>query len=466
LFNQFLMGSRRDCALLLGYNQLANLCIKGDAMRTSPFSTARTCVFLFLLPFVGGTCALAQPLPLKQAVELALTHSTVAASASADQERAAASYLETRDQYLPQIVTGAGLGASWGFPLSLEGSAPSVFNVNAQSSLINPALREFMKAAREDVKATDAQARDQRQQVIQDTVLTYTELLKWQAVLVQFQRNESDTMKALEEVQERVQSGIDSQVDMTKAKLAVAQGRLQLAQARGAADVLVEHLGQLTGLPASAIEPVADSVPALPDVPREDVIQTALQFNPAISAAESRASAQSLRARGEHRGLLPTVDFAAQYAVLARYNNYDEFYKTFERNNATVGVSIRFPFLNASQHARAAQADADAIHAQQDVKATRNQVSEETLKMQRAVEQLSAAKEVADLQYQLAESNLQSVQVRMNSANLTIHDLEDARTELNQRYGAMQDANFALEKARIGLLRVTGQLTAWLGLKP
>ncbi|HEX5316931.1 MAG TPA: hypothetical protein VFX22_09810, partial [Candidatus Kapabacteria bacterium] len=110
--------------------------------------------------------------------------------------------------------------------------------------------------------------------------------------------------------------------------------------------------------------------------------------------------------------------------------------------------------------------DAEAFHAQQDLKATKNQVSEETLRAQRAVEQLSAAQEVADLEYQLSQSNLDSVKVRMNSSNLTIHDLEDARIEMNARYSTLQDANFELEKGRIGLLRVTGQLPNWLGIKP
>src|SRR5436305_11117759 len=44
---------------------------------------------------------------------------------SADQQRVFASYQEARNQYVPQVVAGAGIGDSWGYPLSLEGSAPS-----------------------------------------------------------------------------------------------------------------------------------------------------------------------------------------------------------------------------------------------------------------------------------------------------------------------------------------------------
>lgn len=433
-----------------------------------PFRHAvRTLAFASIVSSLLSLCAQAEPLPLKRAVELALANSTSATSAAADQRRAAAAYLETRDQYLPQVIAGAGLGASWGFPLSLEGSAPSVFNVTAQSSLINPALRQFVKAAKEDSKASEAQTKDQREQVMQDTILTYTELLKWNSMMGQLRQNLSDSTQAISKVNERIQNGIDSQLDMTKAKLAVAQGRLQLAQAKGSVDVLLEHLAKLTGLTASSIELIPDSVPALPEIKQDDDLTVqAVESNAGVSAAESRATAQDLRVKGEHRGLYPTIDFAAQYAVLAKYNNYAEFYNAFERNNATVGVSIRFPFLNPSQHARIQEAEADAIHAQQEVKAAKNQVSEETLRIQRSVEELSAAQEVADLEYQLAQSNLQSVQVRMANSNVTIHDLEDARTESNQRYTVLQDADFSLEKARIALLRITGQLENWIGIKP
>jgi outer membrane protein TolC len=440
---------------------------QGGAMKHLPCGVARVLVLLTSLVLLSVSSLRAEPLPLKHAVELALAHSTTAANAASDQQRAAAAYIESRDQYLPQVIAGAGLGESWGFPLSLEGSAPSIFNVNAQSSLINPALRQFVKAAKEDSHATDEQARDQRQQVMQDTILTYTELIKWQSMLDQLQENQANAAKAIGQVNERVQSGIDSQVDMNKAKLAAARARLQFAQTRGAIDVLLDHLSKLTGVPSSSIETVPDSVPALPEIKQDDNLTSqAMESNPAVNAAASRAAAEIFRAKGEHRGLYPTIDFAAQYAVLAKYNNYAEFYNAFERNNATVGVSIRFPFFNPAQHAKMKEADAEAFHAQQDLKATKNQVSEETLRAQRAVEQLSAAQEVADLEYQLAESNLDSVKTRMSSSNLTIHDLEDARMELNARYSTLQNANFELEKARVGLLRITGQLPNWLGIKP
>jgi outer membrane protein TolC len=384
------------------------------------------------------------------------------AQASADEQRIFASYSEARNQYVPQVVMGAGLGASWGFPLSLEGAAPSIFNVNAQSALINPALREFVHAAREEIGAGRLQTKDQRQQVTEELVITYVELVKWEEMLPKLIQTYADAQKTQAMIKQRLEAGVDSQAEEQKAQLTAARDRLRTLQARGAIDVLREQLGKLTGVTGSSFETVPESVPALPEIKQdEDLRSKAADSSLALQVAELRARAQAFRAKGEHRSLWPSVDFAAQYAVLARYNNYDEFYRKFERNNATVGVALRFPFLNFSQRAHAQAADADTIRAKKQVESTKNQVSQEVLKLQRSVEQLQAAQDVSQLEYELAQSNINAVEIRMNSGTAGIHDEADARTDLAEKFNALEDAKFQLLRARIGLLRATGDLDTW-----
>ena len=45
-----------------------------------------------------------------------------------------------------------------------------------------------------------------------------------------------------------------------------------------------------------------------------------------------------------------------QYSVLSKFNNYGEFYKTFERNNLNVGVVITIPLFAAKTSATVALA--------------------------------------------------------------------------------------------------------------
>src|SRR5258708_28233164 len=120
-------------------------------------------------------------------------------------------------------------------------------------------------------------------------------------------------------------------------------------------------------------------MPPLPEVKEgDDLPGTAVQASPGVQAAESRAVAESLRARGEHRAMLPSMDFAAQYGLLATYNNYQQFFQpgSFQRHNATLGVVIKFPLFHATQRARADAADATALKAKKDAETTNNQHSE------------------------------------------------------------------------------------------
>src|SRR5882724_5261207 len=110
------------------------------------------------------------------AIELALKNSATAGVAQADLQRARATVSQSRDVYLPQMVIGSGLGFSYGFPLSLEGAPPSVFNVNFQGALLNAAQRDYIKAAKSEVASTTAQNAGRRNDVIMETALAYLQL--------------------------------------------------------------------------------------------------------------------------------------------------------------------------------------------------------------------------------------------------------------------------------------------------
>jgi len=427
---------------------------------------------ILLLP----ASVLAEPVTLRQTVELALKHATSAAIAADEVQHASAAYRELHNSYIPQVTVGAGLGWSYGFPLSLEGSAPSLFNVTAQSALLHPELRPFLRAAEMEGAAASSRSKDQRNQIIQDTVLSYAELEKWEQRLARLHQAEPEAQRMQAAVADRVKEGIDSELEGTKARLSEARLRLRIAEAQGAADVLRERLSKLTGLPASGIQTETESIPALPEGAKnaaqtgaqEDETGRATDSNPAVQSAVEHARAQFLVAQGEHKSVLPTVDFAAQYALLSTINNYQNYYVrgSFQSNNATVGVAIRFPIFNAAQRSRAQAADADARKAKSQADAARNQVSEETLRLQRSVTQMQAARDVAELEYEIAQKNIDAVQTRMSSATANLHDLDNARTQASERFIALQDVTFELERSQVSLLRATGELETWvLGTK-
>jgi len=417
---------------------------------------------------------LAEPIPLKRVVELALTHATGAAIVVADEQRAAAGYRELRNSYIPQLSTGAGVGYSYGFPLGV----PSLFDVKVQSALLDPSLRDQLRAARVDSAVASLKSKDLRNQIIQDAVLSYAELAKWEQRLAHLQEIEAEANKMQAAVAERVKEGVDSELDETRARLSRARVHQRVVEAQGSAQVVRDHLSRLTGLPAAGIQTDSETLPDFPALSQESDPAPQADNNASVQAALEHARAQHLRAQGEHHALWPSVDFGGQYAVFSTFNNFQNYYipakpctvggvavlcqaDTFRRNNAAIGVSIHIPLLNAAQRARAQAADADALKASKQAEAAKNQISEETLRLQRSVAQLQAARDVAELEYEVAQKSLAAVQTRMDAGTANLHDLDEARSQSSERFIALQDVTLELKRAQLALLRSTGDLEKW-----
>jgi outer membrane protein TolC len=426
--------------------------------RSVLFGTA----LLNLITIVFLPTAKAETLTLKRALELASTRSTNVGMAVADEVRAHSSYVEARSAYIPGAVIGSGLGKSIGFPLTLEGSAPSLFNINAQSTVWNMAQRSFVRAARDEWNATGHNTDDQRNQALLDAAVTYAQLDAAQAK-AKILADENEQAQRAEYIErQRVDQGVDSKLDLTRASLNAARARMKLAETQGNVDIIKQHLAQLTGLPSSDIVIDGETVPRIPDLSQDEgVINRALANSSALKVAEERQKGREQQAKGEHNALYPTVDFAAQYARLARYNNYDQFFKKFEPDNATIGVVMRLPFLNPQQRAKAQTAAADALRAKSETDAVRNQVSAQTLKVQRSLPQLAAARDVAKLEWELAQGDLDAVTAKLQTGTANLRDQENARIEVNDKYATYLDTTFEYDKARLQLMSMTGDLQGW-----
>ena len=404
----------------------------------------------------------AEPLRFRTAVDLALQHSGVMGIATVNQWRSQKAYQEVRNHWLPQLTVGSGLGYSYGFPLTLEGSAPAVANFTSTQSLFNLSLKEFLKAAKIDWKATSFDVQDKREEVILDAALSYAQLVNLTGKLATLAEAQAAAEKAQFMTEQRLKEGVDSKLDLTKSQLAEARIRLRIADAQGQADVLREHLAKLTGLTPAEIQPDPDSMPQLPFISQEDNLAArAVANSPVVKLAEQKTEAAAARAKGEHRATLPFADLASQYAYLARFNGYDQYFIKYTSNNLAAGLNIKFPFFNPVQKARAAQADADTIVAHKQADLTRNQVSENALKLQRSLRQLQAARDVAKLEWQVSQGDLETTQARIQSGSGSTRDAQIAQLEVNDKYAAYLDAEFELTRAGLQLLRLTGELENW-----
>jgi outer membrane protein TolC len=437
-----------------------------NKMNSLRWRATRAALALALLsPAVAGAAdSQPTPIPFRNAVDLALQHSGVMGIAAINQWRAEAAYKELRNNYFPQVVIGSGLGYTYGFPLTLEGAAPSLANASTLESFYNPALREFMKAAKIDWKATSQDVRDKRDAVILDTALTYAQLDQVTEKIQTLTEAQIAAQKAEFVSQQRLQEGVDSKLDLTKSQLVTARIRLRIAEAQGQADVLREHLSRLLGVPAESVVVDPQSMPAIPAVSQDlDLPSRAAENSPEVKLAQQKAASAQARAIGEHKAAVyPTIDLASNYAYLAKFNNYDLYYPTaYQANNFAGGINLRIPILNTVQKEKAEEAKADALMAQKQAELTTNKVREDTLKLQRSLLQLSAARDVAKLEWEVAQGDLDAIQQKTQIGQANVRDQQNAELDADDKHAAYLDAEFELSRAELQLLRLTGELENW-----
>jgi outer membrane protein TolC len=416
-----------------------------------------TALLVFSLP------CLAEPVPFSKALDLALQHSGLIGMSAVSQRKAQDVYEQARAAYLPNIVFGSGLGYSAGIPPALEGSAPSLFNIVSQQSLVNFAQRDFLRAAKNELQATRIDAIDKRNAVILDTATSYLELDNALRKLKALSEAEQAASRTEFITTQRLKEGLDSQLDLKKAQLNIARVNVRVAEAQATADVARRRLARLTGLPAESIDTVSDSIPAPPKIEQdEDLPERAAQNNPAVQLARKKVVTAELRARGEARVLYPSIDIASQYERLSStINNYAQYYKTFRPNSFAIGLSIRFPLTDFAQHAKANAAAADLLRARQEAQMASDKVAENTLQMQRSLRQLAAASDVARLEYEVAQAGIDAVRAQLASGQANSRDQENARVDSSNRYSSYLDSQLQLSRATMQLMGQTGDLEGW-----
>ncbi len=408
---------------------------------------------------------------LYSATDLALRHSPAVRMSIANVHQAKAALGEARDAYVPSFVLGSNIGYSYGFPLG----EPSIYNVSAHSLVLSFAQPDYIRSAKKAVRSAELALKDTREKVLASTSEDYIELttdLKEIKALKQ-QKSYAEKLASIEK--QRVQAGVDPRSAMLKAQLTAAQIDLKRVHIQQDAALMRSRLAQLTGVKPGVFQPVASSIPGMP--PLSSMATTDIQAvnnNPIVAAAKANAQSKYFLSLGDKRKLhRPLLSFGMQYQRFAKFNNYSEYFQHFQHNNYAAGIQITIPLFNARGRAKARESAAEAVHAQAQARQTRNKVNENVLKLRQSLSELHAQQRVAQLQSELARSQLATVEQEMqsgsgqaNAAPVTPQQAEKAHIEERERYIDMLKANLSVSKAELNLMRLTGRMESWIHSAP
>jgi outer membrane protein TolC len=400
---------------------------------------------------------------LRQAVETALKQNPDITLARLDEGKARQGVRVAKDPFTPRLIVGSGLAYSNGFPMSIEGSAPSVVQAHIVQDIFNRQQTLAVAQAKEDSRGAALAVTSKRDEVVFRTASLYLDAER-AARLGELARKQAESMqKVLATVQTQVQEG-------RALPLAEKTSAANLAHARQAAELLDDDtassetaLALALGFSAEdRVHPVAEQR-ATPPLPKseEEAVTAALDANKDLRRLESQIAAKELEKRGVKAQRLPRVDLVAQYSLLAKFNNYAEFFSKYQQNNEQIGMSFQIPFaVGPGVGAQVAQVESDISHLRIDLNNARNHLRSDLEQSFRNVRKSETGAEVARLDLEVAREQLSVYLAQMQEGRVTLRQVEEARVAENDKWMAFYDAQYTVERARWSVLRLTGDLLA------
>jgi outer membrane protein TolC len=427
----------------------------------------RGCQFVLLgiVTVLAQTGASAQ-VSFYAAVDLALRNSAQVRLSAAQVQHAEAAVMESVDAYKPSFSVGSSLGYSYGFPVG----QPSVYSLAAQSLAFSFSQPDYIRAARAALVAAQLQLKDTRQQVILEAATDYIQLVTLNQQINALDQETGFVSKLVEIETDRVDAGLDSKVELTQARLTGAQIALRRLHLLDQADLARVRLAHLTGLQPGDIVSEPQTIPKAPEVSEPSGVED----NNGIKAAYASANSKLYLAFGDARqNNRPTFGFGLEYNRYSKFNNYNEYYLRFQHNNFNVGIQISVPLFDATRKARAKGSSAGAAEAHAQADQLRDQTGEQILQLQKNIAELAAQEQVAELQDELSQDQLDSITTQLQlgcgssggPAPLP-KDQQGAHIRERSHFVDMLETRFQLTQSRLALLRSTGRIEDWAKAVP
>lgn len=419
--------------------------------------------FLFLLALAAH--AETYNLTLKQAVDRAVVQNPETVMARLDQLKAAQGVRIANSPFTPRLGVGSGVAYSNGFPLSIEGSAPAAFQVKADEYIFNRPQTYAVAQAKEAVRGAAFAAGEKSDEIAYRVASLYIDAARASRLADSAKKQIESLEKVLQTVQARVEEGRELPVTAQQANVNLLRARQRYITLDSDREYAGRSLAVTLGFSAAdQVNPVEQEAPAPPIPEKEEAaVAQALTASKELKRLESNYSAKSLEIKGDKAQRLPRVDLVAQYALLTKYSNYQEFFAKFVRNNGQIGASIQMPlFAGSGAKAVLEQSETDQLHISAELQAARNRIMLDIHQSYQEIQKADIGQQLAQADLDLARSQLSVLLEQMNEGRASLSAVEQARFNEDEKWIAFYDARFASERARLNVLRQTGELRAAL----
>ncbi len=419
--------------------------------------------FLFVIA-AGVAFAEVHSLTLKQAVEVALKENPDVILARLEEQKAKEGVGVAQDPFRPKLFAGSGAAKVWGYPSSIEGSAPSIIQARTDMALFNRQKSYELARVRELARGAGIATQSKSDEVVYQVASQYLDTQQMARGAASLQLEIQSLEQASATVQLRVEEGREIPLESKRVAVDLARGRQRYEAVQEDLDYSRAALAVVLGYPAGDRVQTADEEQPALQVPDSEAAarQLALENNKDLRKLESQLQAKGLEVKEYGAGRLPTVDLVAQYALFAT-SQYQAFFNRVQRNNSELGAAITIPILpgTAGKALRAqALTDVEALRTQ--MNQTRNRIELDTQRSYQEMQKASRAREVARLDLDYAREQVSVLLAQLEEGRTTQQRIEEARLNEQEKWIAYYESQRVLEKARLDVLRQTGTLAAAL----
>jgi outer membrane protein TolC len=405
-------------------------------------------------------------LTLERAIELASRQNPDVILARLDEHRAEAGIVVAKDPFRPKVYVGSGDAYIYGYPNSIEGSAPSLFQLQTQMSIYNRPKSYAIASARETARGSQAGAQSKAEEIayrVADLFLTASQILRQHSIRIS---QLPELQKIAEIVSAAVNEGRELSLDLDSAQLNLQISQQQIETAELDLDYYEMMLAVAVGYSAvDRVKPLDSEFSALA-IPLTEgaAADTALSNNKELWQMRSNLLARQMDLRSSQAERVPQVDLVAQYAYFLK-RDYIQYFPSskFQANNVELGVSLKIPiFVGSAAKGEAEQATIDMQKIRLQMDQVRNRIVTDTHRSYQQWQKAETLRKLSELRLDYARKKVSLLLAQNTEGRAPLRGVEQARLDESDALIALYDAETQLARAKFAILRQTGSLLAAL----
>jgi len=239
------------------------------------------------------------------------------------------------------------------------------FQRDVHEQVYNEPLRGQAKELQEQAKSQRILLEDTRNSVISRTAAAYLELGMVRHSLDLLRQEQSERGQILEVTRQREKENFELPVEVTRSQLTKPGWCSEFCSSKGARrtrSVSAKPDGAGAGYARSRLTP-------------EDLRRSGARRRKSGWPWRCRATLpcwwtnptcarKNIVSEAKNAATIPRFNWSRFTSLLGKFNNYDQFFKTFERNNLNAGVQVSVPIFSAQTKANIALAEVNLHIAQ------------------------------------------------------------------------------------------------------